>query len=128
MAVAPHQIYGPLDNLFLPNLLETAGNGRLCIFGTGRSIIIVCFNDNYCHGLMCGADACTPNSKASDSFTLSQTASLRTSGPACDPSGSRLSTAGACWLLVARYPTSELVSCVVALAVNGLSVIRTLPL
>ena len=25
VAVAPHQVYGPRDNLFLPNLLETAG-------------------------------------------------------------------------------------------------------
>lgn len=57
ISVAPHQVYGPYDNLFLPNLLETAGNGRLRIFGSGRSIISVCFVDNYAHGLMCGADA-----------------------------------------------------------------------
>lgn len=25
VAIAPHQVYGPRDNLFLPNMLETAG-------------------------------------------------------------------------------------------------------
>ena len=30
---APHQVYGPRDNLFLPNLLEAGGNGLLRIFG-----------------------------------------------------------------------------------------------
>ena len=32
VSVAPHQVYGPRDNLFLPNLLENAGNGRLAYF------------------------------------------------------------------------------------------------
>ena len=36
-AVAPHQVYGPRDNLFLPNLLETMGTGRLRVFGNGRN-------------------------------------------------------------------------------------------
>ena len=36
VAVAPHQVYGPRDNLFLPNMLETAGTGRLRIFGEGN--------------------------------------------------------------------------------------------
>lgn len=38
-AVAPHQVYGPRDNLFLPNLLEAAGTGRLRVFGAGRNRI-----------------------------------------------------------------------------------------
>eukprot|EP00978_Attheya_sp_CCMP212_P017177 scaffold45584_cov39-Attheya_sp.AAC.7 len=59
--VAPHQVYGPHDQLFLPNLLETMGNGRLRIFGKGRNKISVCYVDNYCHGLMCGADALVPD-------------------------------------------------------------------
>ncbi len=29
VAVAPHQVYGPRDNLFLPNVLEAAGTGEL---------------------------------------------------------------------------------------------------
>lgn len=70
ISVAPHQVYGPYDNLFLPNLLETAGNGRLRIFGNGRSIISVCYVDNYAHGLMCGADALYPGSKALGKFYI----------------------------------------------------------
>jgi nucleoside-diphosphate-sugar epimerase len=70
ISVAPHQIYGPYDNLFLPNLLETAGNGRLRIFGSGRSIISVCYVDNYAHGLMCGADALYKNSPALGKFYI----------------------------------------------------------
>jgi nucleoside-diphosphate-sugar epimerase len=68
IAVAPHQVYGPHDNLFLPNLLSTAGNGRLRIFGNGRSKISVCYVDNYCHGLMCGADALYEKSPALGKF------------------------------------------------------------
>jgi nucleoside-diphosphate-sugar epimerase len=70
IAVAPHQIYGPYDTLFLPNLLETAGNGRLRIFGNGRSIISVCYVDNYAHGLLCGADALYVNSPALAQFYI----------------------------------------------------------
>eukprot|EP01035_Chromulina_nebulosa_P017297 gene17297-22834_t len=33
IAVAPHQVYGPRDGLFLPNLLEVAGSNKLRIFG-----------------------------------------------------------------------------------------------
>ena len=70
ISVAPHQIYGPHDGLFLPNLLETAGNGRLRIFGNGRSQISVCYVDNYAHGLMCGADALYDNSPALGKFYI----------------------------------------------------------
>ena len=70
VSVAPHQVYGPHDNLFLPNLLETAGNGRLRIFGDGRSIISICYVDNYAHGLMCGADALYPGSPALGKFYI----------------------------------------------------------
>ena len=70
ISVAPHQIYGPYDNLFLPNLLSTAGNGRLRIFGEGRSKISICYVDNYCHGLMCGADALYDNSPALGKFYI----------------------------------------------------------
>jgi nucleoside-diphosphate-sugar epimerase len=57
ISVAPHQVYGPHDSLMLPALLETAAAGRLRIFGRGRNQISVTFVDNYCHGLLCGADA-----------------------------------------------------------------------
>mmetsp|Transcript_40150 Transcript_40150/g.96978 ORF Transcript_40150/g.96978 Transcript_40150/m.96978 type:complete len:398 (-) Transcript_40150:216-1409(-) len=64
VAVAPHQVYGPYDSLFLPKLLETSGSGKLRIFGKGENKISVCHNDNYCHGLICGADALYKNSPA----------------------------------------------------------------
>jgi nucleoside-diphosphate-sugar epimerase len=37
VAVAPHQVYGPRDNLFMPNMLEAAGTGRLRIFSAART-------------------------------------------------------------------------------------------
>jgi sterol-4alpha-carboxylate 3-dehydrogenase (decarboxylating) len=70
ISVAPHQVYGPHDGLFLPNLLETAGNGRLRIFGEGRNKISVCYVDNYAHGLICGADALYPDSPALGKFYI----------------------------------------------------------
>jgi nucleoside-diphosphate-sugar epimerase len=70
VSVAPHQIYGPHDNLFLSALLETAGNNRLRIFGPGRNKISVCFVDNYCHGLLCGADALVKDSPALGKFYI----------------------------------------------------------
>ena len=57
VSVAPHQVYGKHDKLFMPSLLETAGNERLRIFGNGQNKISVCHVDNYSHGLLCGADA-----------------------------------------------------------------------
>eukprot|EP00586_Coscinodiscus_wailesii_P005009 CAMPEP_0172486784 /NCGR_PEP_ID=MMETSP1066-20121228/15514_1 /TAXON_ID=671091 /ORGANISM="Coscinodiscus wailesii, Strain CCMP2513" /LENGTH=375 /DNA_ID=CAMNT_0013252957 /DNA_START=131 /DNA_END=1258 /DNA_ORIENTATION=+ len=70
VSVAPHQVYGPYDSLFLPNLLETAGNGRLRVFGRGENKISVCYVDNYCHGLMCGADALAPESAVLGKFYI----------------------------------------------------------
>ena len=64
VSVAPHQVYGPYDSLFLPKLLETAGSGKLRIFGKGQNKISVCHVDNYCHGLICGADALYKGSPA----------------------------------------------------------------
>jgi nucleoside-diphosphate-sugar epimerase len=70
IAVAPHQIYGPHDNLFLMKFMETAGNGRLRIFGPGGWKISMCYVDNYAHGLMCGADALYPESPALAKFFI----------------------------------------------------------
>lgn len=75
VAIAPHQVYGPRDNLFLPNLLETAGNGRLRIFAktsTGWGKNRVCFThvDNYCHGLILGERALYPDSPALGKFYI----------------------------------------------------------
>jgi nucleoside-diphosphate-sugar epimerase len=64
VSVAPHQLYGPYDSLFLPKLLETAGSGKLRIFGKGENQISLCHIDNYCHGILCGADALYQGSPA----------------------------------------------------------------
>jgi nucleoside-diphosphate-sugar epimerase len=64
VSVAPHQVYGPYDSLFLPKLLETAGSGKLRVFGKGENKISLCHVDNYCHGLICGADALYKGSSA----------------------------------------------------------------
>ena len=44
--------YGPRDNLFLPNILEAGGTGRIRIFGPGTNRICFTHVDNYCHGLI----------------------------------------------------------------------------
>ena len=65
VAVAPHQVYGPRDNLFLPNLLETAGTGRLRIFGNGRNR---------------SAPACGLNPGTGKCMTRAQQTAVHTSG------------------------------------------------
>ncbi len=70
ISVAPHQVYGPHDPLFLPALLETAGSGKLRVFGKGVNKISVCYVDNYCHGLICGADVLQKDSKALGKFYI----------------------------------------------------------
>lgn len=45
------------DNLFLPSLLEAAGNGQLRVFGNGKNKVSFTYLDNYCHGLILGYDA-----------------------------------------------------------------------
>merc|ERR1712071_145061 len=70
ISVAPHQVYGPHDTLFLPSILDAAGSGKLRIFGKGENKISVCYVDNYCHGLMCGADALTPGSSVLGKFYI----------------------------------------------------------
>lgn len=50
--------------LMLPSLLQTAGSGKLRVFGNGENIISFCHVDNYCHGLILGAKALYPGSPA----------------------------------------------------------------
>jgi len=52
ISVAPHTVYGPRDNLFLPNMLEAAGVGKLRVFGPGQIKVGYTHVDNYCHGLV----------------------------------------------------------------------------
>jgi nucleoside-diphosphate-sugar epimerase len=64
IAVAPHQVYGPRDGLFLPSLLDTAASGKLRVFGNGENLISFCHVDNYCHGLILGYEALYEGSPA----------------------------------------------------------------
>ncbi|KAJ1631963.1 NAD(p)-dependent steroid dehydrogenase-like protein [Pavlovales sp. CCMP2436] len=69
-AVAPHQVYGPRDNLFLPNLLEVAGTGKLRIFGNGQNRICFSHVDNYAHGLIIAERVLYPGSPALGKFYI----------------------------------------------------------
>ena len=68
VSVAPHQVYGPRDTLFLPNVMETAGTGKLRIFGNGKNRICFSHVDNYCHGLILGERALYKDSPALGKF------------------------------------------------------------
>ena len=67
-AIAPHQVYGPRDQLFLANFLK-AGK-KLRVFGKGRNKISTCYVDNYCHGLILGEPARFPGSPALGKFYI----------------------------------------------------------
>ena len=70
VAVAPHQVYGPRDNLFLPNMLEAAGTGRLRIFGPGTNRICFTHVDNYAHALVIAERALHAGSAALGQFYI----------------------------------------------------------
>lgn len=70
IAVAPHQVYGPRDPLFLPAILDAARGGKLRVFGEGQNRISFTHVDNYCHGLILGAEALHPGSKAQGKFYI----------------------------------------------------------
>lgn len=70
VSVAPHQVYGPRDNLFLPNMLEAAGTGKLRIFGNGKNRICFSHVDNYCHGLIIAERQLYPGSPVLGKFYI----------------------------------------------------------
>ena len=70
VAVAPHQVYGPRDSLFLPNLLRSAGTGQLRIFGSGENMISMTHVDNYCHALLLAGACLEPGSKILGKFYI----------------------------------------------------------
>jgi nucleoside-diphosphate-sugar epimerase len=69
-AVAPHQVYGPRDTLFLPNILEACGTGAWRTFGSGRNRICYTHVDNYCHGLIIAERALHAGSRALGKFYI----------------------------------------------------------
>lgn len=68
--VAPHQVYGPRDSLFLPNFLAAAHSGQLRVIGNGENLVSMCHVDNYCHGLIIAIDALYVDSPALGRFYL----------------------------------------------------------
>eukprot|EP00188_Purpureofilum_apyrenoidigerum_P003803 Plantae.Rhodophyta-Purpureofilum_apyrenoidigerum.ctg407.p1 GENE.Plantae.Rhodophyta-Purpureofilum_apyrenoidigerum.ctg407~~Plantae.Rhodophyta-Purpureofilum_apyrenoidigerum.ctg407.p1 ORF type:complete len:412 (-),score=57.13 Plantae.Rhodophyta-Purpureofilum_apyrenoidigerum.ctg407:15-1142(-) len=56
VCVMPHQVYGPWDCLFMPQLMYAAKQGKLRVFGSGENNISICYNDNYCHALILAAN------------------------------------------------------------------------
>ena len=54
-AIAPHQVYGPSDNLFLPGLLQNARRGTLRVMGYGHNLISFTHEANIAHALALGA-------------------------------------------------------------------------
>jgi nucleoside-diphosphate-sugar epimerase len=69
--VAPHQVYGPRDNLFLPNMLEAASTGKLRVFGAGQNRICFTHVDNYCHALIIAQLKLVPGSPVLGKFYIS---------------------------------------------------------
>lgn len=57
VSIAPHQVYGPKDTIFLPNIMDAARTGKLRVFGSGKNCISMVYVDNYCHGLILGYHA-----------------------------------------------------------------------
>mmetsp|Transcript_11499 Transcript_11499/g.32615 ORF Transcript_11499/g.32615 Transcript_11499/m.32615 type:complete len:353 (+) Transcript_11499:119-1177(+) len=70
VAIAPHQVYGPRDPLFLPSLLHAAKTGKLRIFGNGNNDVSFTHVDNYCHALILGYDALFRGSHALGKFYI----------------------------------------------------------
>jgi sterol-4alpha-carboxylate 3-dehydrogenase (decarboxylating) len=56
-AIAPHQVYGPADALFLPALLAASASARLRVFGPGDNLISMAHVDNVAHAHILAARA-----------------------------------------------------------------------
>ena len=69
-AVAPHQVYGPRDSLFLPNLLAACGARSLRIYGPGTNRICFTHVDNYAHALLLAERALHAGSPALGKFYI----------------------------------------------------------
>lgn len=51
-AIAPHQVYGEEDQLFLPNVISAAQKGQLRVFGNGENIVSFTYVDNIAYALI----------------------------------------------------------------------------
>jgi sterol-4alpha-carboxylate 3-dehydrogenase (decarboxylating) len=74
-AIAPHQVYGPSDRLFLPALLRAAASGRLRVFGLGDNLISWTHVDNAAHAHILAAAALLRGDKgiAGEFFVVTDT-------------------------------------------------------
>lgn len=70
VAIAPHQVYGPRDSLFLPNFLKAARSGLLRVFGDGQNEVSFTYVDNYCSGLFAGYQSLYKGSPALGKFFI----------------------------------------------------------
>jgi nucleoside-diphosphate-sugar epimerase len=77
-AIAPHQVYGPEDRLFMPNLLGAAAAGRLRVFGPGDNLISMCHTDNAAHAHILAAAALAKGVEgvAGEVFVVSDTGAV----------------------------------------------------
>lgn len=64
-SIAPHQVYGPRDPIFLPNLMDAARLGKLRVFGRGENRVSMVHVDNFCHGMILGYHALASEETAS---------------------------------------------------------------
>eukprot|EP01084_Bolivina_argentea_P276663 472106_1 len=55
--IAPHQIYGPQDTLFLPSIINNIKRNRLFIMGSGQYIVSFTHVDNVCYALILAANS-----------------------------------------------------------------------
>mmetsp|Transcript_16879 Transcript_16879/g.38126 ORF Transcript_16879/g.38126 Transcript_16879/m.38126 type:complete len:406 (-) Transcript_16879:79-1296(-) len=78
IAIAPHQVYGPRDTLFLPNMMETAATGKLHVFGDGSNRVCFTHVDNYCHGLILGERVLVKKNPALAQFYICTDAATHT--------------------------------------------------
>ena len=69
-AIAPHQVYGPRDSLFLPNLLSACGSRSIRIYGAGTNRICFTHVDNYAHALILAERALHIGSPALGKFYI----------------------------------------------------------
>lgn len=52
IAVAPHQVYGEEDQLFIPSFIKAAKSGFLRVFGDGENVISFTYVDNIANALI----------------------------------------------------------------------------
>jgi nucleoside-diphosphate-sugar epimerase len=68
VAVAPHQVYGPYDGLFLRSFLRASPSLR--VVGSGNNRISMTYVDNYCEALCNAEDSLKPGASCLGKFYI----------------------------------------------------------